>query len=711
MNDMDKYINNLVSEFKRLSFDDVENCSDTEKLLYLYAYYHYFNADSSKISDIILGNIFQHGALDHITGIYIDQDSEMGDVDAVIAVYSENNAFDFPAILKMFKDAEASICAAQERKANVRKELSALLNDDDYKVSATRPLKIRLITNHNPKTVGNKRSITNALQAMKPERDFVTYHLSFGLDIEYEIVEIENPKEYVDEAVIQLDAPNNFMRFGMEESLIVNISAMSLKNLYEQYGYRGLFAQNLRYYVKNAKIDGNIIESIQEHPENFWYYNNGVILICDDYIIEGDRILVQNFSIINGGQTTKIVGETDFERDFFISDDASGILVEGVLESMAEYYSVELSQKIHRGMQINAQKCLSNGSNPGLGYKVDSERRFYVDEDEAKIVREIFHRYASGETVADIIRDLNSRKITTSLGREFNKNSLHRLLRNRRYIGMYIYKGEETPGGMPQIVDDGLFERVQNILDRNKAAPARSRGKQEYLLTTKLFCGHCKEMMTGYTGAGKHGNKYHYYICNGAKKKVCDKKVIQKALVEERVVQACSELLTEEKVKYIADQVYAACKKDGDLLSARKLKTALKEADSAIENLWVALEKGQAVDMITERFHKREAEKKELEKQLAIEIKKQSGMEYSVILSFLDYLRMLPNDNDYKRRALVNIFINAIYLYDGYFTMILNAGNRPLGIENIPLDDIEKTFENDDAGCSSNSQLVADAPP
>ena len=115
--------------------------------------------------------------------------------------------------------------------------------------------------------------------------------------------------------------------------------------------------------------------------------------------------------------------------------------------------------------------------------------------------------------------------------------------------------------------------------------------------------------------------------------------------------------------------------------------------------------------MITERIHKREAEKKELEKQLAIEIKKQSGMEYSVILSFLDYLRMLPNDNEYKRRALVNIFINAIYLYDGYFTMILNAGNRPLSVENIPLDDIEKAFENDDVGCSSNSQLVADAPP
>lgn len=318
MSDMDKYINNLVSEFKRLSYEDVENCSDTEKLLYLYAYYHYFNADSSKISDIIQGNIYYTGALDRITGIYLDQDSDNGDVDAIIAVYSNDNTFDFPAILKMFKDAESAIYAVQGRKSGMRKELYSIVSDDDYKISAARPLKIRLITNYNPKTIGKKRAITNALQAMKPEHEYVTYHISFGLDIEYEIMEIENPKEYVDEAVIKLDAPNNFMRFGTEESLIVNISALSLKNLYEQYGYRGLFAQNLRYYVKNVKIDGNIIESIQEHPENFWYYNNGVILICDDYLIEGDNILIQNFSIINGGQTTKLVGETDFTQDFFI---------------------------------------------------------------------------------------------------------------------------------------------------------------------------------------------------------------------------------------------------------------------------------------------------------------------------------------------------------------------------------------------------------
>lgn len=57
MSDMDKYINNLSAEFKRLSYEDMAECSDTEKLLYLYAYYHYFNADSSKISDIVQGNM------------------------------------------------------------------------------------------------------------------------------------------------------------------------------------------------------------------------------------------------------------------------------------------------------------------------------------------------------------------------------------------------------------------------------------------------------------------------------------------------------------------------------------------------------------------------------------------------------------------------------------------------------------------------------
>ena len=151
-------------------------------------------------------------------------------------------------------------------------------------------------------------------------------------------------------------------------------------------------------------------------------------------------------------------------------------------------YLSELEKEV-KAKSINAEKCLSNGSNPGLGYYVDSERRFHIDKEAAPVVREIFEMYANGKTVTEIVKYLNDKKLKTSLGKEFNKNSLHRILRNKRYIGFYIYKDTETPGGMPRILEDELFERVQYILDRNKKAPARSRGKEEYLLTTKLFWG------------------------------------------------------------------------------------------------------------------------------------------------------------------------------------------------------------------------------
>lgn len=395
-----------------------------------------------------------------------------------------------------------------------------------------------------------------------------------------------------------------------------------------------------------------------------------------------------------------------------ITDDASGILIEGVLESMAEYYSVELAQKINRGMAINAEKCLSNGSNPGLGFKVNkSDRTFYVDEDEAAIVREIFERYAAGETKTEIIRDMQRRKVKTSLGKEFSNNSLSRMLTNKRYIGYYIYKGVETPGGMPRILEDDLFYRVQEIMNRNKNAPARTHGEGEYILTTKLFCGHCKEMMVGYGGTGKSKKQYHYYICKNARKKKCDKKIVSKSYIENRVIEECLKMLTDDKMKYIAKMVAAECNKSPDNISVKELKKAIKEVDNAIENLWKGIEQGQSVDMLTERLHKRQAEKAELEEQLAVENNKKVNLSEAQILAFLDYICEMPLDDIQKRKAIINIFVHSIYLYDDHFTLIINASRKPLSIENIPLDDIEAAFEcktDDMGGCSS---MATPAPP
>lgn len=389
-----------------------------------------------------------------------------------------------------------------------------------------------------------------------------------------------------------------------------------------------------------------------------------------------------------------------------ISDDASGILVEGVLESMAEYYSAELSQKIRRGMEINAQKCLSTGSNPSLGFTVDAERHFHIDPDGARIVREIFELYANGTTVADIIKYLNDKKVKTSKGKEFNKNSLHRMLRNKRYIGTYIYKDVEVLDGMPHIIDNELFDRVQRILDRNKKAPARARGKEEYLLTTKLFCGYCKEMMTGYGGTSKTGRKYRYYACKNAKKNLCQKKVVNKQKIEDRVVLECRRLLTDTNIDNISQAVAAACQADYDSSAVKRLKASVREADEAIENLWKALERGQSVEMITERIERRKAEKNELQEQLAIEMNRQIVFTAPQIKAFLTSLKKGNINDENNRKGFVNIFLRAIYLWDKKMTLILNGGGKPLTIEDIPLDAIEA--DNAEFECSS---MVADAPP
>ena len=140
-------------------------------------------------------------------------------------------------------------------------------------------------------------------------------------------------------------------------------------------------------------------------------------------------------------------------------------------------------------------------------------------------------------------------------------------------------------------------------------------------------------------------------------------------------------------------------------------KTAIKEADTAIENLWRGIEQGQSVDVLTERLKKRQQEKAELEGQLAIEENKRINLTEPQIRAFLDYVSEMPNDDTNKRRALINIFVHSIYLYDDHFTMIINASNKSLTIDNIPLDDIEAAFEGDMSSMDESSSMLTPVPP
>ena len=109
-------------------------------------------------------------------------------------------------------------------------------------------------------------------------------------------------------------------------------------------------------------------------------------------------------------------------------------------------------------------------------------------------------------------------------------NSVGRMLHNRRYIGEFQYRDVIVPDGIPAIVPQDLFDRVQEKLAKNKKAPARHKAEDDYVLTTKLFCGYCGAYLCGESGTSRTGTVHHYYKCVSVKKKrtECHKKPVKK---------------------------------------------------------------------------------------------------------------------------------------------------------------------------------------
>lgn len=139
----------------------------------------------------------------------------------------------------------------------------------------------------------------------------------FGDEIQ-DYIECEIQKtSRVSDGQLVIDKTNNVLKYG-EDAIIVNISALSLKALYGKYR-RALFGLNLRYYVKNKTVDKGLGETISKHSEKFWYLNNGLVIVCEDFNIDGTVVKFKKFSIVNGGQTTDRIYNTNFDNDFYIS--------------------------------------------------------------------------------------------------------------------------------------------------------------------------------------------------------------------------------------------------------------------------------------------------------------------------------------------------------------------------------------------------------
>lgn len=374
-----------------------------------------------------------------------------------------------------------------------------------------------------------------------------------------------------------------------------------------------------------------------------------------------------------------------------ISDNAEGILVESLLEGMAEYYSAELAEKVARGMRETALKCKVTGGYMLLGYKSGADGHYEIDESTAPMVRKMFELYASGTAPKDIYAYLNERGFRSSKGARFNKNSLRRILSNRRYTGVYMYKDIVIPGGMPRIIEDDIFERVQKMLNKNKTGGGCYKARQDYILQSKLFCGHCKTMMVGECGRGKLGEYYYYYSCGKRKRSAasCDKKPIRKEYIENLVVENIYyKVLQDDIIEQIADRVMEiqSSEKSDGILEA--LTANLAETERSIKNVMTAIEQGIVTSTTKTRLEELESLREDIRYKIQKEKVSKPKFEREMVIYMLDSFRDGDINDIAFRKRLINTFVNKIYLYDDKLLLVYNYSNKDTHLNEEKLIDI-----------------------
>lgn len=168
------------------------------------------------------------------------------------------------------------------------------------------------------------------------------------------------------------------------------------------------FAEKNNIKIINIYADRAVSGKTDNRPQFLQMINDSSKLKFDAVLVyQLDRFARNRYDSAMYKSKLKKYGVRVISAKENITTEAAGIILESVLEGMAEYYSVELAQKVNRGMHENALKCKYNGGVIPLGYKVNpKEQKLEIDNISAQIVKKIFDMYSHGHTIKNIVNFL-----------------------------------------------------------------------------------------------------------------------------------------------------------------------------------------------------------------------------------------------------------------------------------------------------------------
>ena len=416
-----------------------------------------------------------------------------------------------------------------------------------------------------------------------------------------------------------------------------------------------------------------------------------------------DAILVWKFSRFARSRRDSIVYKTLLRKDGVqvisinepSEDTPTGRLLEGIIESLDEFYSDNLGQEVSRGMKESVSRGFYIARKPPYGYskiKVkdgEHERtKLALDQAQADIVKSMFTDALAGTGITDIVRNLNDRSVPSPKGKGWNKSGVHFILSNEIYTGTMVWGIQakrfveplRIPDYCPAIIDKATYDTVQKLVACRAPKVCHPRvTTSRFLLSGLTKCGHCGKALVGQDA--KSG-KFSYYVCGSLNKKgagACKAKYLNAPRFEALVLDKIKTLILNEDriselVKMVNEELSESHASEKEQLNS--IKAQMEDTQSRIDALYDAIELKQfTLEDLKPRIlrHKSTMErltasKDALESQLSQDWMPE--IDPCTLRAYVeDFTALLEGGTIAEKRAFIRSFVRQLTVKDGVATL------------------------------------------
>ena len=336
-----------------------------------------------------------------------------------------------------------------------------------------------------------------------------------------------------------------------------------------------------------------------------------------------------------------------------VPEGPEGILLESLLEGLAEYYSADLRQKVVRGIRESAKKGKISAGQIPIGYKRDPEDgRLVLDPAAADAVREIYRLHISGASMLDMQQALYKRGIRSRSGAQPSQSVVYRMLRNEHYLGRFEVQGVEIL--VEPVIDRETFEEAAKHF-KGSRQNAAGRADVEYLLSKKCRCALCGKLLHGAYSTSHTGAAYHYYRCSSGSK--CKLKPIPQHKLEDLVIRhTCEDVLTEDMIGKLTKKIMEIQEAGRQQDPATALRKELRGLKKKQQNIIDAIENGAGSSLVA-RLNEIEARMDELTVEIERAQLQRPVIPEEIVRGWLLSFRSGDKDDQAFRKRLVDTFV------------------------------------------------------